>query len=217
MRTRYQQAGIVLLGLTAALGVIVVRLLLDSRQACRDGAAAEERGAVAEAIRHYLDAGRLYVPGSPYVRRALDRLDGLGVALVNKGDYPLARSAFESERAALLGTRSVYTPYADRLPVIERRIARLLAAEESATPSGTATSFEDRVAWHAKRLSERPGPKTPMVLLALLGLALWLGCAVLFLRRGLDADLTLRRVPALLTGTGFILGFALFLAGLRLA
>lgn len=214
MQRRRRQIGIVLFGLAFALAIIVTRLLIDSRQACRQGAAAEQRGDMTEAIRHYLDAGRLYVPGSPFVRQALDRLDTIGVALVNKGDYPLARSAFESERAALLGTRSFYTPYADRLPGIERRIARLLAAEEGGTASA---SFEERAAWHAERLRQRPGPKTSMVLLALLGLGIWISCAVIFLRKGLSASLLLQRGPALLAGAGFLLGLALFLVGLRLA
>jgi len=214
MGVRSRQVGIVLFGLTVALAVIVTRLLIDSRGACRQGAAAEQRGDMTEAIRHYLDAGRLYVPGSPFVRQALDRLDTIGVALVNKGDYPLARSAFESERAALLGTRSFYTPYADRLPGIERRIARLLAAEEGGTASA---SFEERAAWHAERLRQRPGPKTSMVLLALLGLGIWISCAVIFLRKGLSASLLLQRGPALLAGAGFLLGLTLFLVGLRLA
>jgi hypothetical protein len=60
------------LGVTLALGVIVVRLLVDARNAYRNGAAAEQRGEVTEAIRFYLDAGRLYVPGSPFTRNALD-------------------------------------------------------------------------------------------------------------------------------------------------
>jgi len=214
MQRRRRQIGIVLFGLAFALAIIVTRLLIDSRQACRQGAAAEQRGDMTEAIRHYLDAGRLYVPGSPFVRQALDRLDTIGVALVNKGDYPLARSAFESERAALLGTRSFYTPYADRLPGIERRIARLLAAEEGGTASA---SFEERAAWHAERLRQRPGPKTSMVLLALLGLGIWISCAVIFLRKGLSASLLLQRGPALLAGAGFLLGLTLFLVGLRLA
>jgi hypothetical protein len=214
MHGRWRQIGIVVLGLAVALGVIVTRLLIDSRQACRLAAAAEQRGDMTEAIRHHLDAARLYVPGSPFVRQALDHLDTIGVTLVNKGDYPLARSAFEAERAALLGARSFYTPYAARLAGIERRIARLLAAEEAGT---AAASFEERAAWHAERLAQRPGPKTAMVLLALLGLGVWISCAAMFLRRGLSANLILERGPALLAGAGFLVGFALFLVGLRLA
>ena len=214
MRERQRQVGIVLLGVAAALAVIVARLLVDARTAYRNGAAAEERGEVSEAIRFYLDAGRLYVPGSPFTRNALDRLDAIGIALVTKGDYATARAAFEAERAALLGTRSFYTPYAERLPSLERRLSRLLAAaEDRASPA----TFEERARWHAERLAERPRPKTAMVLLALLGLAMWVTSAVLFFRKGVDANLALRRAPATLASVGFLVGLALFLACLRLA
>ncbi len=209
-----RQVVVILLGLAAALSVIVVRLLVDARNACRNGAAAEQRGDVGEAIRFYLQAGRLYVPGSPFTRSALDRLDAIGIALVTKGDYTAARTAFEAERAALLGTRSFYTPYGERLPGLERRIARLLAATEThASPS----SFEERTKWHADRLAERPRPKTLMVSLALLGLAAWVTSAVVFFRKGLDADLALRRFPATLASVGFLVGLGLFLVCLRLA
>jgi hypothetical protein len=209
-----RQVAVVLLGVALALAVIVVRLLIDARNAYRNGAAAEQRGEITEAIRFYLDAGRLYVPGSPFTRNALDRLDAIGIALVTKGDYPTARMAFEAERAALLGTRSFYTPYAERLPSLDRRISRLLAAAEE---HSAQTTFEDRVKWHAERLAERPRPKIPMVLLALLGLAMWVTSAVIFFRRGVDAHLALRRVPAMVASVGFLVGLGLFLVCLRLA
>jgi hypothetical protein len=214
MRGFRRQAVIVLLGVAAALGVIVVRLLVDARAAYRNGATAEERGEISEAIRFYLDAGRLYLPGSPFTRSALDRLDAIGIAQVTKGDYTTARAAFEAERAALLGTRSFYTPYAERLPSLDRRLSRLLAAsEDRASP----TTFEERARWHAERLAQRPRPKISFVLLALLGLGTWVASAVAFFRKGVDANLALRRAPAAFAGAGFLVGLALFLICLRLA
>ena len=194
--------------------MIVVRLLVDARAAYRNGVAAEERGEVSEAIRFYLDAGRLYLPGSPFTRSALDRLDAIGIAQVTKGDYATARAAFEAERAALLGTRSFYTPYAERLPSLDRRLSRLLAAtEDRASPA----TFEERARWHAERLAQRPRPKISFVLLALLGLGIWVASAVAFFRKGVDANLALRRAPAAFAGAGFLVGLALFLICLRLA
>lgn len=209
-----RQLLIAVAGVGLALGIIVTRLLVDARAACQAGEAALERGEKTQAIRHYLDAGRLYVPGSPYTAAALDQLDRIGVSAVTQGDYATARAAFEAERAAILGTRSFYTPHGGRLPDLERKLARLLAASEADT---TAATFEERARWHASRLAERPQPKTPWVLLALLGLLTWVGSAVVFFRHGLDAQLGLRRVPAVLAASGFVAGLAVFLICLRLA
>jgi hypothetical protein len=211
MPTARRQLALVGIGVLAALAVVVVRLLFEARGAYRQGVAAEARGELGEAVRHYLDA---YLPGNPVVRRALDRLDAIGVTAVTKGDYATARAAFEAERAALLGARSFYTPHAERLPTINRRLARLMAAIED--PLGRA-GFEERTAWHEQRLAEKLRPKTSFVLLALLGLALWVVSAVLFFRKGLGKDLVLLRVPAALAGVGFLLGLVLFVVGLRLA
>jgi hypothetical protein len=208
-----RQLLIVAAGAKLALGIIVARLLVDARAALQAGEAAEQRGEKTLAIRHYLDAGRLYVPGSPYPKDALDRLDRIAVTAVTQGDYPTARAAFEAERAAILGTRSFYTPQGARLPDLERKLARLLAASEV---DGTRATFEERASWHASRLAERPQPKTSLVLLALLGLLTWVSSAVVFFRHGLNAQLGLRRVPAVLAASGFIAGLALFLVCLRL-
>lgn len=214
MRRFRQRALIVGIGVVAALSVVCVRLVLEARTAYRQGASAEERGELVEAVRHYLDAGRAYLPGNPFVRSALDRLDAIGIAAVTRGDYGTALLAFEAERAALLGARSFYTPMADRLPQLNRRLARLMAATEA--PSA-GPGFEERATWHEQRLAQRLGPKTSLVMLALLGLALWVTSAVAFFRKGLDRNLALVPAPAVFAGVGFLAGLATFLICLHLA
>jgi hypothetical protein len=203
-------------GLLVALAVLVGRVAVDSRAAVLAGEAAEARGAREEAIRDYLDAARLYLPGSPTVRRALDHLDRLAAAAEAAGDPSSARAPLEAIRAALLGARSFYTPHSARLAEADRRLAIVYAQVEDPAVDPGAT-LEARIAWHAARLARRPGPVLGYVLLALAGLALWLGAAIGFLRRGVDATLHLRRGPALAAGVLFVVGFALFVAGLRLA
>ena len=114
----------------------------------------------------------------------------------------------------MLGARSFYVPMADRLPQLNRRLARLMAAIED--PAG-GPSFEQRAAWHEQRLAQRLRPKTSLVLMALLGLALWVTSSVVFFRKGLDRNLTLVRTPAVFAGLGFLAGLATFLVCLRLA
>lgn len=203
-------------GIGLALAVVVARVAVDGRAALRAGEAAEARADAEEAIRHYGDAARLYLPGAGHVTRALDRLEAIAAAAEEAGAPDIARRALEAFRAAALGTRSFYTPHAGRLPAIERRLAALLAELEDPRVDPGA-SRAAREAWHAARLARRPGPALPYVLLALAGLALWVGAAVGFFRAGLDPGLRLRRGPAIAAGVIFVLGFALFLTGLRLA
>jgi hypothetical protein len=202
-------------GVAVALAVVAARVALDSRAALRAGAAAEARGDRAEAVRLYLDAARAYLPGSPYVRDALDRLETLAGQAEGAGDRDAARRALEAERAALLGARSFYTPHAARLDEADRRLASLYAdLEDPAVDPGA--SREARVAWHTARLSRRPEPALRFVLVAFAGLALWLGAVIGFARGGLDVGLRLRRGPAIAAALAFVVGFALFVTGLRL-
>jgi hypothetical protein len=199
-----------------AVAVVGIRLVADARAAFREGAAAADRGATEEAIRGYADAIRLYVPGSPYARAGLERLEALAAAAEGRGELETARHALEAARGALLGTRSFYTPFADRLPALTARLARLLAALEGPRVAPGATA-EARIAWHAERLARPPGPAPAAALAALVGFAIWLGAAVAFFTRGLDRGLRLRRGPATAAAVVFGVGVALFLAGLRLA
>jgi hypothetical protein len=207
---------LVAVGVGLALIVVSVRLLYDSRSALHAGEMSEARGDRLEAIRHYQDAARLYLPASPYVRDALNRLEALATAAAQAGDGPSVRAALEAERAAILAARSLYIPNGSRLPDIERRLARVLAATEDRSVA-PGVSFEARSAWHLERLARRPGPALAHVLLALTGLVLWVGSAIGFVSRGLDAKLRLRRRNAAIAGVTFALGLAMFLVGLRFA
>jgi hypothetical protein len=203
-------------GVILALVVVAGRLLYDSRSALRAGEIAETHGDRPEAIRHYQDAARLYLPAGPYVRDALDRLEALAAGAAQAGDGPSVRAALEAERAAILATRSLYIPNGSRLPDIEHRLARLLAATEDRSVA-PGVSFEARAAWHLERLARHPGPALPHVLLALAGLVLWVGGAISFFTKGLDASLRLRRFQAIVASAAFALGLAMFLVGLRFA
>jgi hypothetical protein len=200
-------------GIVLALGVVTGRLLVDARAAYQAGSRAELAGKPRDAIRQYGDAVRFYVPGSPFVRYALDRLDGIAAAATTARDFDLARAALETERGALLSARSVYVPHSSRLPAIEQELARLLALAEEPTSSDLAA----RAAWHAERLAHRPGPNLVYVVMALVGLGLWVGGSVVFFTRGLDPGLRLRSPAAVACGAVFLVGMSLFLLGLRLA
>jgi hypothetical protein len=207
---------LVAVGVALALVVVAGRLLIDARSALHAGQISEGRGDRLEAIRHYQDAARLYLPASPYVRDALDRLEAVATAAAQAGDGLSVRAALEAERAAILATRSLFIPHGSRLPDIEHRLARLLAAAEDRSVA-PGVSFEARAAWHLERLTHRPGPDLAHVLLALSGLVLWVGSVVGFCSRGLDVTLRLRRPHAIIAGVTFIVGLAMFLAGLRFA
>lgn len=209
-------AALVAAGLTLALLVVLARLLVDARDALRAGDEAAARGEKAEAIRQYRNAVRLYVPGSSYGRAGLDRLEQIAEVARKAGDSQVARQALEAVRGALLGTRSFYVPFETRLEDADKELARLYAELEDPRVDPGATR-EVRQAWHAARLARRPGPLLGYAVMALIGFALWLGAAVGFIARGLDSGLRLRRGPAIAAGFLFVVGFALFLTGLRLA
>jgi hypothetical protein len=209
----------VLLVVLVGLAVVVGRVLHDSRTALlagEAGLARDDRDGRTEAVRHFHHAVRMYAPGSPYVRRALDHLDQVAQTAASAGDVALERQALEAVRGGLLGARSLYTPFAERVRAADARLAVIYAAIEDPAVAEGATP-EQRLAFHRERLARRPGAGAGASALALLGFGAWLGAAVVFVRRGIDRTLTVRRGWALWCGVAFVLGLTLFLVGLRLA
>jgi hypothetical protein len=213
---RIQRCVLVGAGILLAVATVGARLLWDARSNLMAGERAESRGDRHTAIRNYQDAARLYFPGSPYVRRALDHLESAAASATQAGDGPSLRAALEAERAAILAARWLLIPYASRLPALELRLAQVLAANEERSVA-PGVSFEARTAWHMERLTHRPGPALPYVLLGLFGLALWIASAIGFFLKGLDASLRLRGRQAVVSAVFFAAGLGMFLLGMRLA
>ena len=199
-----------------ALAVVVVRVYVDGRAALAAGDRAMAAGKDRDAIAWYLEAGRMYVPGGVANRRGVENLAALGTRARAQGDDSTARRAWEAVRSAALGTRWLVTPYEDLLLRANAELAGLYARSEAHANESVAEQ-QARIAWHAERMAARPGPAVGWTLAALVGLVAWLASVLLFILRGLDQTLRLRRGPAALAACGFVMGFALFVIGLRLA
>jgi hypothetical protein len=187
-----------------ALAMVTVRVVWSSRAEWRLA-----EGLSGEARRLHLGlAARMYAPGNPYSRRALDELAAEG-----RAGGPDALPAWQTVRSAILATRSFYTPHRALLDEANARIAEAMAAGESAARG----PLEARRAWHAARLALDEAPSVGWTLVALFGLALWIGAAVGFLLRGIDERDRLRRRAAVTCALGVALGLALFFVGLARA
>jgi hypothetical protein len=171
----------------------------------------EWRAAVAatgdDEILHLGRAARLYAPGNPYSRRAVDRLAAIG-----REDPPRALAAWRELRSALLATRSFYTPRRALLDEANQRIAALMADSEVA--AGTQKSRDRALAWHAARLARDEAPSVAWTLVALFGLVAWIGCALGLILRGVGDDDRLRPRVALGWALGVGGGLVLFFLGL---
>jgi len=215
----------VLLG-AGAIAMWCGRLLVAAHEAVGVAENALARGDQTEATRAYLDALRSYVPGSPLEARALDGLDAMASAAADARDYDGERRALEAIRAGLLGARSLFVPYPTRLAKTNRRLAELdsdVAFPPSVRP---ATIVAPRIHSWGPRGGNPARVGVGSTLLALAGFAAWVGAVVLFVRRGLQSgfDVDAARSPRVsplmtrvLVPVLFVVGFALFLVGLRRA
>ncbi len=198
------------------LSLLALRVVAASAEELRQARHLEDGGHLAEAIAHHRRAARWYAPGNPYAEEALARLETIGLRAEDAGDVDLALAAHRSIRGAVLGARSFFTPHAARLARADARIAALMGALPP-PPLDAARSVEERTALHLSLLQHTPRPSVPWALLALAGLAGWIGAAFAFVTRALDEDDQLVPTEARLWGAVWIVSFGLFLLGLALA
>lgn len=188
------------------LGIVTTRVVWSSRGEWRRALSSTGE----EELVHLGRAARLYAPGNPYSRRAVYKLAGIG-----RAEPARALAAFRELRSALLATRSSYTPHRALLDEANARIAELTA--EAEVQSGAQRSLDKARAWHAARLAQDEAPSVAWTLVALVGLAGFVGCALGLVLRGIGADDRLRPRLALAWACGVAGGLLLFFLGLSRA
>ena len=233
---RKKLAAVVLVA-SLSLGVVVTRAVWAGTRALAAGEAASKQGELQAAITEWRRAARWYVPGARHMGAAYDRLERLAMAAEEAGDLDTALAAWRAIRGSILATRSLYTPFAERLDPANQRIADLMAALEDAPAdqvSGATSASgaepgpgaaglradaarEQRAAWHYDLLIRDHAPSPFWSLLAILGFALWLGGGLLFALRGVTADDELVPRTAAHAGIMVAAGLLLWMLGLHLA
>jgi hypothetical protein len=170
------------------LGVLVTRAVWEGRGALADGDAALARGDTRTAIEHWSRAARWYAPLAPHVEQAYERLEQVATQAEAAGDPETAVVAWRAVRSAVLATRAIYTPHAERRTRADARIAALMATQAAGpAPADAGATVAARTAFYGKQLADDGAPSRAWALIALAGFGLWIGGAVHFARRGLDA------------------------------
>jgi len=192
----------------AGLGALAIRVVVEGRRALAAGDAAMTRGQRLDAIGSFETAARWYLPFAPHVDEAYDRLR----ALTTSEDPAVAIAAWRGIRGAARATRTLWTPHADDLEAADRGIAELSARDPQAAMTGDTT--REREAWYQARLSRDPRPGTGAVVLACVGVLLWVGGAIALVRRGVDRAGGLLRRPAIAAGVTILVGVVCWAVGL---
>jgi hypothetical protein len=138
------------------------------------------------AITAYRHTVRWYSPGSKPVEVAVERLQTLGDELQDDGKPAMALEAYRALRSGIFAVRSFYTPYGEHLPVLNRKIATLMAAQEGATEK--SEDQKKRIQHHEKLLSVDRSPSVFWSLVATFGFVAWCSFLVLLSRHGFDDE-----------------------------
>ena len=204
----------------AAVGVVLLvlafRVVTSSRAELDEADRARASGQTEAAVVHYRRAARWYAPGNPYSDEALSKLGTIGREAEESGDLELALSAWRAIRAAIMSSRSFYTPHRDRLEAANARIAALMARQPP--PPIDAGKTEDELRReHLALLAQTTRPSILWTVVLLLGFAAWVFGAFAFVTRAIDDED--RLVPGLARrwGTVILVGFGLFVLGMSLA
>ena len=194
----------------AALAALALRVVIEGRAALARGDKAMAEHHVVDAIAAWQTAARWYLPLAPHVDDAYDRLTEVAK------DRHFALVAQRAIRSAALATRTLWQPHADELAAANAAIAKLSADDPDAALGG-GPDHDSRERWHTERLAAEPRPHGFFRVLAILGIACWLGGATWALRRGVDsAGQPVRRPLQIGAGIAFF-GLLAWLLGLYFA
>jgi hypothetical protein len=156
--------GGVLLGLGALVALTTGRLVLESREHLEEGERLARAGERAGAAVELEEAVRAHVPGSPYPRRAFERLALMAKGQEMRGETEFVAATWEAARRAVLSTRHLLQPNSDALERAERELRRL----RGGPGRRPATAINDPAA--------RPDDPSPVLsLLLAAGLLAWIG------------------------------------------
>lgn len=191
--------------------VLAVRIVSASQAELHRAERLRMRDDLDGAILGYRRAARLYAPGNPYSKLALDRLAALARQAEDGRQLERALAAWRSVRGAILASRSFYVPHRERLEQAEDAIADLTA---------TLSPYAERADARRQTREALVDPARPVLgwtVLALVGWLTWTGGVIVFTYRALDEEDRLLAPPALLWGTVIVAGFGCFALGLALA
>ena len=109
------------------LVIASTRVLYESWHEYHAGISLQRQHRQAEAVSHLIRSARWYFPLFGADGRAIDALYQLANHQLKQGNKTKALSLFREIRAAILVTRSLYTPHKQKLALCEERIAFLMA------------------------------------------------------------------------------------------
>jgi hypothetical protein len=161
LRAAWWMAG---LGLIA--GAAAARVLAEGRSELAASDAAWAAGDWVGASVHGRAAARAYVPFSPHVGRAYQRLRAVAQEAEGKGDTEAALFAWRAIRAAAIGSRSIWNAHDRQRQVADAAIARLSASPGARDRADTTRSYAPALA------SDLP-PRPLWGALVLAGAGLW--------------------------------------------
>ena len=227
----------ILLGTVLFLGV-AVRVSIESSTAYQRGESAAEAGEKEAAVFHFRSAAQWYLPGLPSNGAALDRLeemggkaeesceqcppgcgevgrDGCGVSACEQCVFAL--HIYDSIRSAIMGSRSFYTPHADRLQAVNDRLPRVLSRARESHPNGPRTGIEDRAEqerFYRERLARDHAPDPLVGLIASLSFLGWIVGMFLAIWKGMPGVETIARKPLFRWGSLSLLCFFVWIGSL---
>ena len=176
---------LVLLAVVAVLAVLWVNAIWRSREESVLAREALGAGDTEMAVIHHTRAAQWYAPMNPFAAASLEALMDIGARTEQAGDTEMALQSYRSARAAIMSTRSFYTPQRHILSEANGRIAHLMAEQKLALVAGAGAGPQLQ-ARYLSQLQRDNAPDVLWSLLAVSSLLGWVGCAFALAWWGFD-------------------------------
>jgi len=172
------------------------------------------RNELSKSITHYARALHWFLPFSKTPSLAAEKLWAIGQKLQTQNNSVEALKTYRILRSSFYSIRSIYTPGKKWIHLCNEKIAHLMAVRFIESQKNPAISLDDKKSLYLVLLEKDRPPYTFPSIMCEIGFFGWVASILLFIFKALSAQGHLKKRPALLFVSSFLIFYSMWIWGL---
>ncbi len=203
----------IIAGLAILTLLMILKIYLNGNEELSKAEELFSKNNYTQATTHYERAIQWHIPGSSTPTLAAEKLWRISLFYESKNLTDEALKTCRLLRGAFYSTRSFFTPGEKWINLCNEKIAHWMASKPDMT-NEPPLSFENRKNRFLENLQVDRPPSTFWGILTEVGFFGWVACAALFLIKAITPTANLKRKPAIIYSTAFLLFYAIWVLGM---
>ena len=203
-----------MVALALVIALTCLKLLSTSKNEFILAEAHLAKNEISKAITHYERALHWFLPFSQTPYQAAEKLWEIAQEYQTQNQIAEALKTYRTLRSSFYSIRSIYTPGKKWIPLCNEKIAHLMAVRFIESQKNPAISLDDKKSLYLVLLEKDRPPYTFPSIMCEIGFFGWVASILLFIFKALSAQGHLKKRPALLFVSSFLIFYSMWIWGL---